>query len=235
MEGPILDAGKHNSIKEGFNMKSFTRFLGLVLVGSFLWACSSTSMSGSWSSPEYKGQIKNIYVIGLSKKETNRRIFEDTFSRELANNGVTGVSSYKDLPSTEGTNNDLIRERMISNGTDSVLLTRLVDQRTETVTNPGRVSGYSSGSYYGGRGSAGRSRHYNSWGSYSNRRYDVTYQPATTTEFVVLTVESVLYDLKTEQMIWSAQLETVVEGNLEAMMQDFVESVTKDMKAQGMI
>jgi hypothetical protein len=217
-------------------MKSFARFLGLVLVGSFLWACSSTSMSGSWSSADYKGQVKNVYVIGLSKKETNRRIFEDTFSRQLANNGVTGISSYKDLPSTEGTNNDLIRERMISNGADSVLLTRLIDQRTETVTNPGRVSGYSSGPYYGGRrGSAGRPRHYNSWGSYSNRSYDVTYQPATTTEFVVLTVESVLYDLKTEQMIWSAQLETVVEGNLEEMIQGFVESVTKDMKDQGLI
>jgi hypothetical protein len=45
----------------------------------------------------------------------------------------------------------------------------------------------------------------------------------------------VLYDLKTEEMIWSAQLETVVEGNIEKMMQDYVDTVTKDLKDKGLI
>ena len=213
-------------------MKKIARFLVLALIGSFFWACSSTSMSGSWSSPDYKGQIKNVYVIGVSKKDTNRRIFEDTFSRQLSQYGVTGVSSYKDMPNTSEVNDDVIKQRMTSNGSDSVLLTKLINQRTEKVTSPAQVSGYSSGRGYGGRGRYG-SR--GNWGSYYDRSYDVTYQPATTTEFVILTVESVLYDLKTEEMIWSAQLETVVEGDLEGMMKDFVESVTEDLKAQGLI
>ena len=59
--------------------------------------------------------------------------------------------------------------------------------------------------------------------------------PATTTNFVVLTIESVLYDLKTEEMIWSAQLETVVEGDIEKMVQDFAETVTEDLKGKGLI
>jgi hypothetical protein len=59
--------------------------------------------------------------------------------------------------------------------------------------------------------------------------------PATTTDFVVLTIESVLYDLKTEEMIWSAQLETVVEGNIDEMVQAFAEIVTKDLKGKGLI
>ena len=36
-------------------------------------------------------------------------------------------------------------------------------------------------------------------------------------------------------MIWSAQLEIVVEGNIVGMMQDFVELVAKDLKEQGLI
>jgi hypothetical protein len=36
-------------------------------------------------------------------------------------------------------------------------------------------------------------------------------------------------------MIWSAQLETVVEGNIEKMVQDFAEVVTKDLKGKGLM
>ena len=76
---------------------------------------------------------------------------------------------------------------------------------------------------------------YGGWDSYYTRRYDVVYQPATTTEFVILTVESVLYDLKTEEMIWLAQLETVLEGNIEKMMQDYAEIVVEDLKEKKLI
>jgi hypothetical protein len=196
-------------------------------------ACSSTYMSGSWSDPSYQGQIKNVYVIGVAKQEINRRIFEDTFVRQFGTAGVKGISSYKDLPSDKEMDHEIIKQRMIANGADSVLITKLINQRTETVTSPGYASGYSS-NYGGGRGYYGARRGYGGWGNYS-RSYNVTYMPPTSTQFVILTVESVLYDLKTEEMIWSAQLETVVEGNIEKMMQDYVDTVTKDLKDKDLI
>jgi hypothetical protein len=207
-----------------------------MLIGLLAVACSSTTMSGSWSDTGYKGQIKNVFIIGVAKDELNRRIFEDTFSNKLGPQGVKTVSSYRSFSASEKVDRETIVEAMTANGCDSVLLTKLIGQRTETVTNPGYASGYSSryGGY--GRGGYGRGGYgRGGWGSYYNRSYDVVYQPATTTEFVILTVESVLYDLKTEEMIWSAQLETVLEGNLEKMMQDYVEIVTKDLKEKNLI
>ncbi|MBW2451535.1 MAG: hypothetical protein JRE16_00430 [Deltaproteobacteria bacterium] len=215
-------------------MRIAVQWICLTIIAMLATACSSTTMSGSWASPDFQGQIKNVYIIGITKNEINRRIFEDTFDRALGKYGVKGVSSYKDLPAEQEANKDAIKERMLANGTDSVLLTQLIDQRTESVTTPGRVSGYSSGPYYGDRGYYDRP-YYRNWGSYYDRRYDITYEPPTTTQFVVLTVESVLYDLKTEEMIWSAQLETVVDGNIDKMIQDFAEVVTKDLSEKGMI
>jgi len=208
------------------------RFLIVFLVGLLLAACSSTTMSGSWSDPDYEGKIKTVYLIGMSKNETNRRIFEDTFNRQLTSNGVKAISSYTDMPNSESADREKIKKMMSSNGADSVLLTNLVNQRTEKVTTPGRVysSNYSSTPYY-----RNRPTHYNNWGRYYNRPTDITYQPPSTDTFVVLTVESVLYDLKTEKLIWSAQLETLVEGNIESMIQDFVKTVTKDLKSQGLM
>jgi hypothetical protein len=44
-----------------------------------------------------------------------------------------------------------------------------------------------------------------------------------------------LYDLKTEERIWSAQLETVKERDIKQMIQDYVEAVTRNLKEKGLI
>jgi len=211
-------------------MSKFQRTMGMTVILLLIAACSSTTMSGSWSDPAFTKKIKNVYIIGIAKNETSRRIFEDTFAQQLTVQGVKAVSSYADLPNSQAANRETIIQRMTADGCDSVLLTKLIGTRKETVTSPGRVSGYNSSPYYGGRGS-----YYNSWGSYYGRRTDVVYTPATSTDFVILTIESVLYDLATEEMIWSGQLETIVEDNLEKMVQDFVHIVSKDLAEKGII
>ena len=75
----------------------FTSALTLVFLLSA--GSSSTTLGGSWKSPYFSGKVAKIYVVGVSKQETNRRIFEDGFARHLNSYGVTGVSSYRDLPS----------------------------------------------------------------------------------------------------------------------------------------
>jgi hypothetical protein len=217
-------------------MKILIHALVLMLTGLLVIACSGTTKSGSWSDTGYKDQIKNVFIIGIAKNELNRRIFEDTLGNQLSSQGIKTASSYRDLEANTDVDREAIVQAMTANGCDSVLLTKLIGQRTETVYNPGYASGYSSryGGY--GRGGYGRGGYgRGGWGSYYNRSYDVVYQPATTTEFVILTVESVLYDLKTEEMIWSARLETVLEGNIEKMMQDYAEIVTKDLKEKKLI
>lgn len=214
-------------------MSNLTRTMGLILVALLVAACSSTTMSGSWSDPAFTKKVKNVYIIGISKDETRRRIFEDTFGRQLASQGIKTFSSYKDLPNNKEADREAIIQRMKAEGCDSVILTQLIDTRKETVTSPGRVSGYSSGPYYGGRRGGGG--YYNNWGNYYSRRTDIVYEPPTSTEFVIATVESVMYDLKSEEMIWSGQLETVIEGSFDKMVQDFVDTVSKDLKEKGLI
>ena len=220
-------------------MSNLSRTMGLMLVALLVAACSSTTMSGSWSDPALAKKVKNVYIIGISKDETRRRIFEDTFGRQLSSQGIKTFSSYRDLPSNQETDREAIIQRMTAEGCDSVIITQLIDTRSETVTSPGRVSGYSSGGYYGGRrgGYRGSYRGGGGWGGYygNGRSSYVEYMPPTSTEFVIATVESVLYDLESEEMIWSGQLETVIEGNFEKMVQDFVKTVSKDLTEKGII
>jgi len=44
-----------------------------------------------------------------------------------------------------------------------------------------------------------------------------------------------LYDLRTEELIWSAQMETDLESNVEDMMKKFVEQAVGELKMKGFI
>ena len=208
----------------------FCRTLAMLIVPILLAACSSTTLSGSWKNPDYRGQIHKVYIVGVTKNEINRRIFEDEFRQQLLAQGVTGLSSYKDLPASGDADQKAVAERVRANGADSVLMTRLVGKRVEEVVNPGRVSGYSSGPY-----GYSPSPYYRDIGSYYDRRFEATYEPATVTQYEIATIEANLYDAKSGNLIWAAQLETVVEPNIQKLMADFVQTVMKDLRQQGVL
>jgi hypothetical protein len=204
--------------------------LVLIAAGMVLAACSSTMITGSWKNPDFTGKVEKVYVVGIAKQETTRRIFEDGFSKQLATLGATGIPSYDDLKINEETDQDVIAARIKTNGADSVLMARAVGKRTEQVVNPGYVSGPG----YGGRGYY-PDPYYRNYGGYYSRSYDVVYQPATVSEYQIITIEANLYSAASGELIWSAQLETVVEANLDALINDFIAVVTKDLKDKGLL
>ena len=203
----------------------------LTVVGILLAGCSTTILSGSWKSPDYTGKIKKVYIVGMAKQDTTRRILEDDFNRQFFTYGVIGISSYKDFPAGTEADEGKITANIKSNGADSVLITHVTGKRTEEVVNPGRIT--SAGPSYGGR--YYDRRYYNNYRSYYNERREVIYEPATISQFKVITVEANLYDAKTSKLIWSAQLETVVESDLQTLVDDFVKTVIKDMSSKGLI
>lgn len=211
-----------------------TRTLAILLVTLLLTSCSGTTLSGSWRSPDHQQAVRKIYIVGISRQETHRRIFEDEFGRELERYGVRSASSYKDLRGTRETPLEVILEKAKGTGADALLMTRLLSRRTEKVVNPGRISGYSYDPYAYRAGYYPRP-YYRNYRDYYDRRFEMTYEPATITRFQVITLESNLYDAATGELIWSAQLDTVMDGTIEAMIRGFIEVVTGDLLKQGVI
>ena len=220
---------------ESTKMNAVIRILVLMWTVPMLFACSSTDITGSWTNPDFKGKVKKIYLVGIAQDEMNRRVFEDSFSNHLFSMGVSTESSYRDIMTSDEVNKDTLAQKMAEKGCDAVLLTRLIGQRKETVVIHGGYSGYMPGPYYGGRGRYARPSHYNNWGSYYGHRHNVFYTPPSKNEYIILTVESVMYDLRTEELIWSAQLETTVEASIDNMMKNYVEQVAEDLKEKGLI
>ncbi len=209
--------------------------LVLIFTGFVLTGCSSTSITGSWKSPEFNRQLNKIYIVGISKSETTRRIFEDGFQSKLQSFGVTGITSYRDLPVSEETQEAMIKDKVAASGAEALLMTRAIGKRTEEVVTPGRAISYDYGPRYYGRGGYYPTPYYHNYGSYYSRSWETTYEPATVTQFEIVTIEANIFDVKTDELIWSAQLETVIENNMDKLISDFIEAVIKDLQSQGLI
>lgn len=206
-------------------MVTLQRMAGLALIGMLVTACSSTTVKESWVKPGLSAKIENVYLIGIAKDEEFRRLFEEAFKRQLSDEDIRAIPSHIDLPKDQEDNRESIIQAMHANGCDSVLLTRLVRRKTgEGTRGPEiRLIEFSPIPLYNG------------WGDYYDQSYSVTNIQQTTPGTVTLMFESALFDLRTGERIWAAQLEMVKEIEVRKMIQDYVEAVTENLKGKGII
>ncbi|HKL27064.1 MAG TPA: hypothetical protein VJ910_12630 [Desulfuromonadales bacterium] len=200
----------------------------LLIVG-----CSSTKMTGSWKDPDYSRRIDRVYIIGMSSQELNRRLFEDRFAEHLASYGVTSFVSYKDLPDIENTDRGTIEQQVQAHRADTLLMTRVINKRTEKVVNPG-YSSYRAWPYYN-RSPYSPAPYYHNYWSYFDHRYDMLYVPPTVSRYQVVTAECNLYQAGSGELIWAAQVETVVDRNFQKKLNEFIETVIHGMSEDGLL
>jgi len=217
---------------EKATMTFLKRLTLLALVGLLTTACSSTTVKNSWVKPGYADKVENVYLVGIAKEEDFRRLFEEAFKRKLTGQGVRAIPSHKDLAKSQESNRESIIREMEANGCDSVLLTKMIRKRKDKGTSGKgiqvvQVVPVAAPVYV--------DPWYNSWGSYYYQGTGVKEVQPTTPGTTTLTIESVLYDLKTEERIWSAQLEMVKEIDIMKMIEDHVDAVVRNLKQKGLI
>lgn len=204
--------------------------LGLFCCYLPLLACSSTVLTGSWRDPEYTGGVKKVLVVGVSQNDFIRRQLEDEFVRQFREAGARVEASYayfnvEQLKEQQAQVEAKVKEL----GFDQVIVSRLVDRRTEEVVQPGTtyVTSYRGG-YAGG------------WNGYYRESVAYVHQPPVAYRFEVVTIESKLFALDAGRLIWSGLLETELDGaakagNKESLIRSFVKVVVQDLKKERLL
>ena len=191
-----------------------------VLCGSaMLAACSSFSLSNVWRAPDFKGPaMRNVLVLGISNSDATRRIFEDGFAQALKASGVAASAAYSVLPEPGKISDDRLKSAVTQAKADSVLITRLtrVEQRADVV-QPVVPAGYYRGGFYGWYGSA--------WAGV----------PASVNTYNVLTIETTLWDMRNETVIWSGNTEAIQPSDVAKATQDMAKVLIERMKKDGVI
>ena len=195
-----------------------------------LTGCPALQVKQIWKDEAYySGRLHKVLVMCDMNVPTMKRAFENEFAKFLRYQGIEAVESFRILP--EGVPNDskgreaavaLIREQ----GFDAFLFTRTMTGRSETRDIPGMtiVSGFGSPYGYGSVGVAA------TIGGPS--------QPTTqgySHEQNYLTIETLLFDVRTEKRLWAAQSELRLSGSPEKHITPYVSMITDKLAEAKLI
>ncbi|MEW6584279.1 MAG: hypothetical protein AB1442_01565 [Nitrospirota bacterium] len=199
------------------NMKLF-RLLP-VISAFFLVSCATTTVTDVWKDKAYQGKAQNIIVIMAAKSPDMREMFEDRFTAELRERGNSAIQSHSIIPMEQLRDKEMVKSKIRDSGADTVLISRLIDTKTIESYRPGLfhvVPDY----YYG-------------WWGYYGVVFKSDY--GYTTDVQVADIETNLYDIKTEKLIWSAHSRTERTEGEQQLINAFIRAMMKKLSSSGII
>jgi hypothetical protein len=201
-------------------MKRIQLFVLLLISAAFLLAsCTTTTvMTNVWKDKTYQGKPQKIAVIMVAKSPDMRNLFEDRFSGELDARGNNAFQSYTIIPMEQLRDKELVKSKIRSSGADAVLISRLVDTKTIESYNPGMI--YVVPASY-----------YDWWGYYAVVFADYGY----TGDVAVAYIETNVYDVKTEKLIWSGHSKTERTEGEQQLITAFIKVMIKKLASAGII
>jgi hypothetical protein len=190
------------------NLKNiFSKSLIIIMVS--LYACApNTRITGSWMNPDAQREYDDILVSAMTEKVAVKQIVEDLVAAELQARDVDVTKSITLFPPkfTEEQMND--KDAMLSairgNGHDAILTIALIDEETESRYVPGTTT-YAPLTTY---------NYYSSFWGYYTHRYPVVSDAGYYAQDKIYFIELNLYDARSEELVWSAQTETINPGSL---------------------
>ncbi len=201
-----------------------------MILALIIGACgSSTEILGTWTNPNTPSEpYNNIFVTAISSNLLARQSIESDLEMKLQKKGIKAESSFDVMPPgfrAEVDNKDDIISAIQDRGTDAILTVALLDEDSETRYVPGNAM-YSPtlwGGYYG--------RFYGYYSYFNPIMYDPGYY--TTDKYYYLEIN--LYDSETEQLVWSAQSETVNPSSADTFSETFAQLVVDQLIKDGLI
>lgn len=198
-------------------MKKLFAFLVFLLL-----SCNSTKIVSSWCEPNKSISIDNlnkVLVVALFKDETSQRKAEDQMVSYLNGKGVVSYTYFKSNFNLN--NEEVIRQKIKSDGFDGAVTMRLVDVDKEQVYTPGETNYYP--------------LLYRSFSGYYYNRWIYNTTPGYYTTSKTYTIETNVYSIVSDKIIWSGLTETTDPKGLQIMTDEVAHLVYRQMKKDGLI
>jgi hypothetical protein len=186
----------------------------LLLVGLLFSAgCASTQIAEFWVDPALKSlKFQKIAVLLIDPSQTRRRIGEDEIVRRLP--AGSAVPGYLLFPQPEPVDFNQAGGRLRENGFDGAIVVRLLGVEDRVNWLPGHPVPTPAYRPY-----------------YSRRFY--WYDPGYYRADQILRVETSIYSLETNKLIWSGITESFNPPSPAALMAEVAETVIAALRKQG--
>ena len=200
-------------------MTRTSRAFAAAVTAALILACApSTKLTAVWRTPQpVVAQFKKVLVAAQTGNITHRRSMETALVRRISNS----VPSYELLTDAEVKDPARAKLRLASEGFDGAVIVRLVSVDQQTTYVPGTA--YWGPAPYG-----------TMWG-YWGYGWGAVYEPGYLTTDKVVTLESNVYSVPRDQLIWSSRSETVNPGSVDALVDSLVAATVSEMRKQKIL
>ena len=199
------------------------KWAAVAALGMVLASCgTSTQMMERWQEPSYKPiEATKVVVIGIGENARRVAIFEDIMGQKFASRKIDVVKGNTILP-RDSMEIEAFKKVIHGTGAQLVVTARLVGVENETSYVPGTTSYVPAPSYYGMYG-------------YYYSSYAVMSTPGYYTSYKVYRVESNVYDVAQEKLVWSGESATTDPQNMEDGADSFGNTLIDELLRAKMI
>ncbi len=197
-----------------------------VLLTLAVAACTaSTRFTNTWKDPDAaplsvkKGDL--VIAMVMSKEETMRRTGEDLLGEELRQRGLRPIPSFTLIPTDQVDNREKAAAAIQDSGAVAVFVMRPIAVNKEQTYVPPTYMG--PGPYGGG------------CGPYYGYGWGAAYSPGYVVTDTVVRVETLVFDLRQNKLIWGGTSETTNPERLDLFMKDLVKAAAAEMRRVGVI
>jgi len=196
-----------------------------------LSGCASTLID-SWADTkaeplEFKRE--KVVVVAVVKGQASRRVIEDRLAKKISERGAQGITMYSMLPDADVSDEAATRAALEQAGVKGVVVVRPINTDRETsVTHATYYEPYYQ-NYWGGYYGYG-------WGSpYYGMGMGSSSSSTTVTETTVIYVESLVYSLKQNKLVWAGRSKAAPSDNLNVLVNDLSAAMISELKKAKLI
>jgi|HubBroStandDraft_4_1064222.scaffolds.fasta_scaffold28981_2 hypothetical protein len=187
-----------------------------------LAACASTTFTSTWKAPDVQALNpagKTIAAVFVARNESRRRSAEDLLAADISQHGAHGVAAYTLLPDDQRGDGEAARAKLKAAGIDGVVVMRVVGRDQRITYTPGYVMP----AYYG------------AFGPYWGYGWGAVYQPGYLQSDTVVSVETLVYSLTRDKLLWASTSRTTDPRGLDNLVTEVANATAKEMIRQGLL
>ena len=222
-----LESGQGDEMKLHKQMTLGATSLTLLLAG-----CATTTFTSIWKAPDaqplqFKAGDKVVAMV-IADSTGMRRSGEANLADELDKRGLKGVPAYTLIPDADIRDEAKAKAAIEASGAVGVILMRPMGKEQEISSTP---STYYGGAYYGRPGYGGM------WGGgyYGYGWGGGVYDPGTIRTDTYVSIETVIYDLRQNKLVWAGQTRTMNPKDVEGFVTTLATAISKELRESGMV
>lgn len=197
----------------------------LLFLCTLFGSCSANRLLSSWNDPSFvEHSMATVLIVGIAKDETKRRIYEDTFADSLARTNTPSVASYTVSKQSIEPTKEALENAIKKTAAKTVLITHMISEGEKGFYQPSnRTIETNSYSNYGGLY------------SYYPFIYNAVYSSGSYQSSTKVILETNLYDVETEKLIWSARSESIDPVMTRKFYQQLIDLFLNDLSKKNLL